>query len=434
MLRQLRIPLGRLGFSSRRLCLLAFGALCLLAFGALCVLSLTACQDRSQHADSTPGGSDSTESAQAGGSSASSAESSAANSAHLHLDFDFGARRLRVVRHRFETAGAASDSLSLPLAGGEEADLEEFRTLLARQAGIGRPLLIPESQRLDFLAHQLGQQLLGPLDALLGQSTRWVVSPLSAAPLEALILPEGNDATRLLQRVVVSYSPRALDGSKKIAQCPLAAPSQLPVGHGLLALIPYTPDLTPVQDDPDTLLWTLRSQLRRLDTIPRAETTPGELETVLATATKSAGYALILLRARPAEAEPLLPSLTGTRSLVWWVRPPHEMRSRGYLGEARTRVRCQEQARRLVEGGYGVILDLWPRDDQTVKRGVKVWMAALHSRVPPALALTEAKRSMDRQDPGKPGLWAGWIALGPCETPLQLARPGLLKRIFSSQH
>jgi hypothetical protein len=202
----------------------------------------------------------------------------------------------------------------------------------------------------------------------------------------------------------------------------------------MLALIPYTPDLTPVQDDPDTLLWTLRSQLQRLDTIPRAETTPGELETVLATATKGAGYALILLRARPAEAEALLPPLTGTRSLVWWVRPPHEMRSRGYLGEARTRARCLRQARRLVEGGYGVIVDLWPRDDQTVKRGVKVWIPALQSGVPPALALTGAKRALDQQDPEAPGLWAGWIALGPCETPLQLARPGLLKRILSSQH
>jgi len=419
MHRQLRFPLSALASSSLKLGLLAFCTLSL--------LSLAACRNDGEGTG--------TADEAAGGDGVSSAEHSFANSYHLHLDFDFGAGRLRVVRHRLQTTGSDSDTLWAPLAGGEEADLEEFRILLARQAGIGPPLQLPESQRLDFLAHDLGRRLLGTEAALLSGSARWIVSPARAAPLEALILPWGSGDTRVLQRFVVSYTPRAdEDGSKKPPPCPLAADSQAPAGHGVLALIPYTPDLTPVEDDPDTLLWTLRSRLRRLDTIPRAETSPGELETVLAAATGNSGYALILLRARPAEAEPLLSSLSDTSSLVWWVRPPHEARSRGYEGEARTRARCLAQLQRLVDGGYGVIVDLWPRNDQTVKRGAKVWIAALRSGDPPALALAEAKRAMARQEPEQSGLWAGWIVLGPCDVPLRLSRPGLLKRIFSSEH
>lgn len=435
MHRQLRFPPSDLGSSPLRLGLLG---LC-----ALCALCLTACQNgggsagsanqRPQGAGSANEGSKNADAANEGADAASSTEHSFANSYHLHLDFDFAAERLRVVRHSLQTATSASDTLSLPLAGGEEADLEELRTLLARQAGIGGPLQPPESQRLDFLTHDLGRRLLGTDAALFSGSARWVVSPPSAAPLEALVLPWSSDDTRVLQRFVVSYTPRATGGgSKRTPQCPLAADSQAPAGHGILALIPYTPDLTPVEDDPDTLLWTLRSQLRRLDTIPRAESSPSELETVLAAATGSSGYALILLRARPAEAEPLLPPLSDTSSLVWWVRPPHEARSRGYLGEAQTRTRCLAQVRQLVEGGYGVIVDLWPRNDQILKRGVKVWIGALRSGEPPALALAKAKRAMARQEPNRPGLWAGWIALGPCDAPLRLSRPGLLKRIFSS--
>ncbi|HKI84045.1 MAG TPA: hypothetical protein VKA63_06900 [Candidatus Krumholzibacteria bacterium] len=412
----------------------------LLALCAFCFLSLAACRDRGEGAGSANAGAGHSgfKNATAGAVADLSPEHSAKNSSHIHLDFDFGARQLLVFRHELQGAGTASDSLTVLLAGGEEADLEEFRLLLARQAGIGPPLQVFEAQRLDFLSHDLGRRLLGPVEALLEDSPRWVVSPLSAAPLEALVLPWGDGDTLLLQRVVVSYTARAADGSKSTTQCPLAANSRQSAGHsaghGILALIPYTPDLTPLQDDPDTLLWTLRSQLRRLDTIPRAETSPGELETVLAAATGSEGYALVLLRARPAEAEPLLSSLSGTNSLVWWVRPPHEERSNGYLGEARTRARCLKQARRLVRGGYGVVVDLWPRDDQSVKRGVKVWIAALQSEEPVALALTEAKRAIARRDPDRPGLWAGWIALGPCDTPLKLSRPGLLQRIFSSGH
>lgn len=375
------------------------------------------------------------------GAPASSAKTSVGDSGSLHLQFDFEAGRVLLAGRKPPETPSSSGSLSARLAGGEAADLEEFRILLARQALQRTALDAREADRLNYLAHDLGRRLLGPLAAVLARAPRWTVSPLAAAPLEALVLPWGAGETLVVERVVVSYElPAAGQRATRKAQRGAADPaspaqSKEPepgARQGLLVLIPYTPDLTPVQDDPDTLLWTLRPRIRRVFTVPRIETTPKEIEAVLHSA--DADYSLVLLRARPEEAQPLLPTLVHTSTFLWWVRPPRESQSRDYRGEAATRARCLDQVARLAASGRGLAVDLWPRDDETMKRAAAEWIAALQAGDASALALTEAKRVLAAEDPLHPGLWAGWIAVGEVDTPLRLSRPGFLRRILSSRH
>lgn len=405
----------------------------------LLLLSLAGCTDRENASkDKRDAGAIAGQSA---GAPASPAETPARISTSLHLQFDFEAGRVLLAGREPRETPSSSGSLSARLAGGEAADLEEFRILLARQALRRTALDAREEERLNYLAHDLGRRLLGPLSTVLSGAPRWTVSPLAAAPLEALVLPWGNGETRVVKRVVVSYELSAASQStargshRESVDSTASSPSQNGdpgTGRGLLVLIPYTPDLTPVQDDPDTLLWTLRPRMRRVFTVPRIETTAKELEAALHSA--GTGYSLILLRARPEEAQALLPTLAHTSSFLWWVRPPREAQSRGYLGEAATRARCLAQVTRLAVSGRGLVVDLWPRDDETMKRASVEWIAGLQAGDPPALALTEAKRVLFREDPAHPGRWAGWIAVGEVDTPLQLRRPGFLRRILSSHH
>ncbi len=337
-------------------------------------------------------------------------------SGELFLDFDFPARQVLL------RSDEGVHRASLPADGADR--LEVFRRELAEMALVPGTIAPGRLARVDSMASALGRELLGGLAPWLEGSSRWVVRPLEAAPLGALPAPWQSGGKRLVDDVVLRYLPGPKAGDRDEGR--LEAPRKDHPPCGLLAVCPYTPGLTPAQDDPDTLLWTLRPLLRTLDTLPRPQIDPSTVRAVC----REHPYAIVMVRARPAEAASLFAALPPGPFLIWWVRPPHEDRAHNRPPSSVGRTRTLEQITRLCRSRRPVVADLWPRAASPLAEGAALWIEALRDAPSAADALARARRILKSRHRGNPSTWAGWIAAGETGGPVALQAPGLLQRLF----
>ena len=318
-------------------------------------------------------------------------------------------------------------------------EFEDFRRRLARSAA--EKVLAPEEEAaIDSMAAELGEILFGSFVPWLQPARRWVIGPLSAAPVGALRAPWQDGAQRLVDTVVLSYVPedptatRAANTFQDGSEAPgngsavpsIPARKKQGTARDLLAVLPYTPGFTPVQDDPDTLLWVLRPLLRTLDTLPRSQTSSENLRAICA----GHPYRIVLLRSRPTEADTLLAALDASTRLVWWVRPPRENSSLRVYDRAQALEKCLQQLETLCRTERRAVADLWPRPDTPLADGGRIWIESLRDSSSVAEALAHARRALKRRYPHLPGLWAGWIAAGEVDTGIDLQPPGFLQRLF----
>ena len=115
--------------------------------------------------------------------------------------------------------------------------------------------------------------------------------------------------------------------------------------------------------------------------------------------------------------------------MLWWVRPPLELRSTGAdLDDSLDQGLAV--AARWLDTGRSMAFDLWPRSEGAVNAGAAVYIKALVDGMPPDEALRQARLSLLRSGEWEMGDWAGWIHIGEPSAPVGVRKPNWFQRLF----
>jgi hypothetical protein len=317
----------------------------------------------------------------------------AADVAYLRMDLESGISRIeigeRILESHFDP-----DSLKVQLA------------LLHRALAHG--------QSTSKLQEKLGHELMaeaGPLREVQVWQIDVVPFPDALAYfglLGALRAPwQRSDALLSHDHVLVYRWPE-----------PVRARSATPEQDELLVVAPFTPGLEPLSDDPDTLLWSLRPQLRSVQLIPRNDSSVSTVRRNL-----DRGDVLMLwMRALPEWATPILDEVEDLPPFVVWSLP-----SNGPVPRLSEIVSALPRAQPTAPT---IIVQLWPQPESTIARCARSFVRHLQDGRSVGSAWAEAAG----RDLPAANDRAGWVILGAGSAQASLARAPRLRRFLDALH
>jgi hypothetical protein len=273
--------------------------------------------------------------------------------------------------------------------------------------------LLAAGDEADALRALLGAQILQPVWSEIGHFGRWRIVPTEVravpgllAGLTVLALPDGLREAAF-QRVEVT-----LDWPE-----PLRAPQTRvrEASGSLLLSAPFTPDVEPVNDDPDTLRRALQGAAKTVRLIPRNESDA----TTLRRALEDSQPALWWFRGDQEQLAGLQPAFGALPGLVVWTLP-----GRGGVEVP------QLSPMTFASGGEGpgcVVASVRPIPESTLAPLARHFADGMARGLSCAAALHEAQRAAVGS-----GLAAAssLVLIGDHEATVDLRRASWLKRLF----
>jgi hypothetical protein len=272
--------------------------------------------------------------------------------------------------------------------------------------------LLAQGDPADSLRATLGRTIIAPVWKSISEATAWRIVPLEVralpGPLGAfgiLTLPDGTSA---LERVSVSLDwPRPL-------RTPVPRPNES--SGALLLSAPFTADVDPSTDDPDTLRRALGKAARTVRLIPRNETGVSTLRAAL----EEARPAVWWFRGESGALAGMQPAFGALPNVVVWTLP-----SRTKAGPPRL------SPMTLASGGESpacVIVATRAVSETALASMARRLVDGIARGLDCATALHEAQRAALQS--GLPLVASSMILVGDPLTEAGLARAPWLRRIF----